>query len=588
MDNAGRTILLVEDEVLIALAEERLLAAAGYNVLAAFSGEDAVKIATNSELKIDLVLMDIDLGKGIDGTQAAMDILKYRNIPVLFRSSHTEKDIVEKTEKITSYGYVVKHCGITILDASIKMAFRLHNAYMELKEKEESLLIKERAIESSINAIAILDPECNLIYVNPSFLKLWRYNSSRDVLGLPAEMLWQKSEQNRKAVKKLYSIGGWRGEMTAVRKDHSIFDVEASASIMYGQNQNPIGLIAAFQNITERKMSETQLRENRESYRILVENIESLVCETDSSGVYTYISPAYKKVTGYEPDDLLGKSVVELLHPDDLKRWDERVCSSVKPKHSIRESWRFRIKNGEWRWMDSSITFFEKNPGNIRAVVISTDITDSINEEKRMERLINENEIYLEELGERVINNSIIIKAFIDFMMARFHNASSGEILIQAESSMKLCVNLYEKFQARPVCEGINLYDYIKDIITSISITKVLNYPCFIVYDSFEHIMIDIKWVLPLGLLLNELITSVMRYTYPGNNNGEITINRLDTRDRITICIAEKGIEFKEAEDNSSGLGMELGLIKKFASDIGLEIIIRKDSVTRVLVSFAP
>ena len=100
MDNAERTILLVEDEVLIAMAEERQLTAAGYNVITAFSGEDAIEIAVNSETRIDIILMDIDLGRGIDGTQAAMEILKHREIPVLFQSSHTEKDIVEKTEKI--------------------------------------------------------------------------------------------------------------------------------------------------------------------------------------------------------------------------------------------------------------------------------------------------------------------------------------------------------------------------------------------------------------------------------------------------------------------------------------------------------
>ena len=62
-------------------------------------------------LHLDLILMDIDLGKGMDGTEAAQIILHNREIPIVFLSNHTEKEIVNKTEKITSYGYVVKNAA---------------------------------------------------------------------------------------------------------------------------------------------------------------------------------------------------------------------------------------------------------------------------------------------------------------------------------------------------------------------------------------------------------------------------------------------------------------------------------------------
>jgi DNA-binding NarL/FixJ family response regulator len=70
--------------------------------------------------------MDVDLGEGMDGTEAAKRILADRTIPVVFLSSHTEREVVQKTEGITSYGYVVKHSGETVLMASIRMAFRLY------------------------------------------------------------------------------------------------------------------------------------------------------------------------------------------------------------------------------------------------------------------------------------------------------------------------------------------------------------------------------------------------------------------------------------------------------------------------------
>ena len=134
--NENKTILIVEDEALIAMNEAALLEKHGYRGFTAFSADEAVGAA--AEQDIDLILMDIDLGRGkTDGTEAARRILEDREIPVVFLSSHTEPHIVEKTEKITSYGYVVKDSGETVLLTSIKMAFRLYDAKRRERESRQ-------------------------------------------------------------------------------------------------------------------------------------------------------------------------------------------------------------------------------------------------------------------------------------------------------------------------------------------------------------------------------------------------------------------------------------------------------------------
>ena len=100
------------------------------------SGEQAVELVRGGP-EIDLVLMDIDLGAGMDGTEAARLILGLRDLPLVFLSSHTEPLVVERTEGLTSYGYIVKNSGETVLLASIKMAFRLFQARAELRDREE-------------------------------------------------------------------------------------------------------------------------------------------------------------------------------------------------------------------------------------------------------------------------------------------------------------------------------------------------------------------------------------------------------------------------------------------------------------------
>ncbi|NBF41423.1 MAG: response regulator [Spirochaetes bacterium] len=142
MADAG--ILLVEDEALIALYEEQTLVGAGYSVLKAHTGEQAVETVRDParSTRIDLILMDIDLGRGMDGTEAAREILTTNRIPVLFLSGHTETEIVERTEKITSYGYVVKSAGPVVLLTSVKMALRLSHS----EERFQSVLSQVREV----------------------------------------------------------------------------------------------------------------------------------------------------------------------------------------------------------------------------------------------------------------------------------------------------------------------------------------------------------------------------------------------------------------------------------------------------------
>lgn len=103
----GKTLLLVEDEAIIAMSQKRRLENYGAVVFTAGGGEKALELF-KLHPEISLVLMDIDLGSSIDGIEAARRLLAIREVPVVFMSSHYEPEIVNKTDSVSSYGYVVK------------------------------------------------------------------------------------------------------------------------------------------------------------------------------------------------------------------------------------------------------------------------------------------------------------------------------------------------------------------------------------------------------------------------------------------------------------------------------------------------
>ncbi len=155
-------ILLVEDEFLIAFHKQKQLEEYGYFVEHVSSGEEAIALIFQDELQIDLILMDINITDGMDGTEAAKVILENKEIPIIFFSSHTEQEVVRKTEAITSYGYVLKQASIVVLDASIKMALKLFEAKLNLNkidfqrslEKEETELRVKRQRATIANLVS--------------------------------------------------------------------------------------------------------------------------------------------------------------------------------------------------------------------------------------------------------------------------------------------------------------------------------------------------------------------------------------------------------------------------------------------------
>lgn len=159
-DRDATRLLLVEDEAIIALAEKALLERNGFSVVTANSGEKALA-AVKEDREIDLVLMDIDLGAGITGEVAAQRILEIRDLPVVFLTSHTERDFVERVKGITRYGYVVKHAGEFVLMESISMALELFKAHQATREREARIAQLNRTYQvlSDVNQTIVREGE---------------------------------------------------------------------------------------------------------------------------------------------------------------------------------------------------------------------------------------------------------------------------------------------------------------------------------------------------------------------------------------------------------------------------------------------
>lgn len=174
MDKKKRRILVVDDEALIAMDTSAQLTRHGYEVVTAYRGEEAVAMAAGDPA-VDLVLMDIDLGEGMDGTAAATEILSRRELPIIFLSSHREQEIVRRVRDITRYGYIVKGTGDLVLASSVEMAFDLFDAHRRAREGEERY---RSLVESIREVIYEIDERGTILFISPAVTTIFGYDPS--------------------------------------------------------------------------------------------------------------------------------------------------------------------------------------------------------------------------------------------------------------------------------------------------------------------------------------------------------------------------------------------------------------------------
>lgn len=135
------SVLVVEDESIVAKDIQQSLTKLGYNVLGtASTGEKAIALAT--ELKPDVVLMDIMLKGNLTGIDAAAEIKKNEGIPVIFLTAYADEGTLAKAKVTEPYGYIIKPFKEIDLHTSIEMALYKH--------KKEAEIVKERDLLYSI------------------------------------------------------------------------------------------------------------------------------------------------------------------------------------------------------------------------------------------------------------------------------------------------------------------------------------------------------------------------------------------------------------------------------------------------------
>lgn len=259
------TILVVEDERLIARSVEAQLRTLGYAVAgSARSGEEAIRLA--EECLPDLILMDIHLGDGVDGVQAADRIRqRQQGVPVVFLTAHADDGTLQRAKLTEPHGYVLK----PFEEAELKIAIEigLHKGRMDRRVRENERWLAA-TLGSIGDAVVATDSDGKVRLLNSLAEQLTGWSHS-DAAGNDVRDIFQiVHERTREPVPNPALVALTRGEVVntpsdtiLVARDGSETPIDGSAAPILDVNGAITGAVLVFRDITERKRFEEHLRQ---------------------------------------------------------------------------------------------------------------------------------------------------------------------------------------------------------------------------------------------------------------------------------------------------------------------------------------
>ncbi len=429
--------------------------------------------------------------------------------------------------------------------------------------------------DSMQNAVMVLDPQERIMDINPAAGKFLRLNNSSIGKDVGQELyIWNEISPKGKKEGKI--------ETKLEKSDIKWTEVQFTPFFQGGLFS---GWIYIFEDITNRKLAEGLIIKSEKKYRELADLLPQTVFETDLKANLTFMNAYAFEMFGYSQDDIKkGLSILELIVEE------ERSLSRGKINNVLLG----QISGDEYTALRRDRTEFPiilySNPivndgiaEGFRGIII--DISDLKNAEEKIIASLKEKEVLLQEIHHRVKNNMQIISSLLNLQANHTGSEEATEVLKESRGRVKSMAMIHEKLYHSHNLSRLNMGEYlnnlIQDILSSYSrvssnITANIN---------VEEIYLNIDTALPMGLIVNELVSNSIKHAFP-DGNGIITVKLEQYAQEYVLTVSDNGIGLPEDIDPFESSSLGLKLVASLSIQLEGDLVLQRDGETTFVLTF--
>ena len=405
----GVSVLIVEDEALVALEMKSNLESMGYSIAGrADTGQKAIDLA--QETQPDVILMDIRLKGEMDGIDAAFTIRERQNIPIIFLTAYAEEEKLKRAKETYPFGYLLKPVQDRDLRVTIEMALNNARVDAERQKAEQQLrvsnLFLDSIIDQSPNPMLITDKQGNLFRINEACLNLYNI-SKKEILGkynlLEDTVFIEKGLMD--GIKAVFDKGiSAEFEVDYDTSRLKKLSLSSSSRVYLHVTVFPIrnhqgeitNVVIQHNNITQRKKAEADRLQLAAEFKRTIDGLQNQVFRyrLDESGNYrvTFSEGQLAKNLGLTTDLIKGKTLGFFVGETgwlELKPYFDEAFSGAKVSYEFQH---------DSKWYYTTLIPFEYDE-NLKVIEI-IGFTEDITHERQAEEAYRESETRFRVLAE--------------------------------------------------------------------------------------------------------------------------------------------------------------------------------------------
>ncbi|MEM3341872.1 MAG: PAS domain S-box protein, partial [Thermoplasmata archaeon] len=453
----------------------------------------------------------------------------------------------------------VIHCIMINIDEFAKIETSLRNS----EEKFRSI------VEGVNDIIYFLNPELVITYMSSAVEKLYGLCVS-EIVGKHIAALIHPDDYAEliKIIEEAKSGISKKAEFRLRYGNWSIWVTTTLKPVI--EKGELAGFVGVFIDVDKEHKAFEALNEREEILRTICENLNvDAVFSISEEGIVDYITPSILNITGYSDKEIIGKSFFDFVAPEQRDKFIELT----EKRHSVNEFTNFEFtyidRHGASHWLRTSTKDVYKDGKLVGRKGIISDITHLKQTEDKLKKELEEKQVLIKEVHHRVKNNLQVIVSLLN-MQSRSVKDPYDQMLFQDSiNRVKSLALVHEKLYQSPDLKNIDFKDYI---------TKLCNHLLSIYRDKvskvrldlkIEKINVDINKAIPLGLMLNEILSNSLKYAFPQNQPGFVFVWMYLQEGSVVVEAGDDGVGLPEGFDPSKSKSLGMQLLASLPAQLG-------------------